>query len=231
MNSIGELISSYRKNKKITRIELAKMTGISQGYLGDLENDRNGVFPTFEKLNILASALTSSQEESNDFILKALSFKLPLTLIEKIERRENILTKENDFKEVKILGYVSAGRGYMNIEADIKKIKIQTDEKMGKDVFAMEVNGDSMEPEISDGATIIVDPDLCSWEEINNKIAVVSYKDECYVKRVSLHNNGSLILLKSLNKNYQDIIIPVTEINEFKCCGKVVKAISEKNFR
>lgn len=226
-NSLGELINISRKKKNITQTELAKLTGISQGYLGDLENNRKNVFPTFEKLNVLATTLTSTPEETDNFILKALSFKLPLSLLKKMEKPYS----NNEEQNIKIRGYVSAGRGYMNMESDIKQIKIQMDCDLGKNVFAMEVRGDSMEPDIIDGSTIFVDPDLSSWENINNKIAMVIYKEECYVKRVSLHNNGSLILLKSLNKNYQDIIIPVTEIADFKCCGKVVKAIYEKKFR
>ena len=60
---------------------------------------------------------------------------------------------------------------------------------------------------------------------------MVSYEDNCYVKKIILHNKGTLIQLKSINKNYDDMIIPSERIEFFRCCGKVIKAINEKIFR
>ena len=159
--------------------------------------------------------------------MEALSLKLPINVIDK----KTLIETEDSMREVKIVGYVSAGKGYMNHETEIKTIRVAVDKETGKNIFAMEVRGDSMEPEIAEGSTIIVDPDITDWDRINNKIAVVSYEDSCYVKKIILHNNGTLIQLKSINKNYDDMIIPSERIEFFRCCGKVIKAINEKIFR
>lgn len=225
--NFSELIKAYRKKVGITQTELANLSGISQSYIGDLEGESKKAFPTIEKLKTLSDVLTTTPEEKELFLLEALSLKLPINVIDK----KTLIEAEDNMREVKIIGYVSAGKGYMNHETEIKTIRVAVDKETGKNIFAMEVRGDSMEPEIAEGSTIIVDPDITDWDRINNKIAVVSYEDNCYVKKIILHNKGTLIQLKSINKNYDDMIIPSERIEFFRCCGKVIKAINEKIFR
>lgn len=224
MENIGELIQEYRKNKNMSQTELAKRTGISQGYLGDLENNRKDGFPTFEKLQLLAKELTNTKEEEENFIIHALSFKLHIGALAKLKE-----PNEKKTDEIPIKGEVLEDKAHLE-EKEINFIRVSTDKKTGKRIFALEVKDDSLALEIEKNSKIIIDPDLNDWDNINNKIALIKYKNEYYIKRVNLLNGGTFILLKSLNKNYSDIIIPSTEIEDFKCCGKVIKAIIEKNF-
>lgn len=227
--NFSQLIKNYRKKLGVTQSELANLSGISQSYIGDLEGESKNVFPTIEKLKALSEVLTKTPEEKELFLLEALSFKLPINIFDK---KTLVQTAEDDnMREIKIKGYVSAGKGYLNHETEIKTIRVSVDKCTGKNIFAMEVRGDSMEPEIAEGSTIIVDPDITDWDRINNKIAVVTYEDSCYVKKIVLHNNGTLIQLQSINKNYEDMIIPSERIEFFHCCGKVIKAINEKIFK
>ena len=53
--SIGKNIKQYRKDKKLTQLELAKKSNISRSYLGDIENDRYN--PSIETLNSIAKSL------------------------------------------------------------------------------------------------------------------------------------------------------------------------------
>lgn len=53
---LGDNIRKIRKEKKISINNLSKMTGISLGYLSDLENN-NAKNPTMEKLETIANAL------------------------------------------------------------------------------------------------------------------------------------------------------------------------------
>ena len=224
MENIGELIQEYRKNKNMSQTELAKRTGISQGYLGDLENNRKDGFPTFEKLQLLAKELTNTKEEEENFIIHALSFKLHIGALTKLKE-----PNEKKTDEIAIKGEVLEDKAHLE-EKEINFIRVSTDKKTGKRIFALVVKDDSLALEIEKNSKIIIDPDLNDWDNINNKIALIKYKNEYYIKRVNLLNGGTFILLKSLNKNYSDIIIPSTEIEDFKCCGKVIKAIIEKNF-
>lgn len=53
---LGNNIKRIRKEKKISLNNLAKMAGISPGYLSDIENN-NATNPTMDKLNNIANAL------------------------------------------------------------------------------------------------------------------------------------------------------------------------------
>ncbi|MDU4953443.1 helix-turn-helix domain-containing protein [Clostridium sp.] len=53
---LGDNIRKIRKEKKISINNLSKLTGISLGYLSDLENNK-ATNPSIDKLNLIASKL------------------------------------------------------------------------------------------------------------------------------------------------------------------------------
>lgn len=53
---LGDNIRNIRKEKKLSINKLSKITGISLGYLSDLENNK-AKNPSFDKLKIIADAL------------------------------------------------------------------------------------------------------------------------------------------------------------------------------
>ena len=53
--NIGEKIKGYRKEQKLTQVELAKKSNISRSYLADIENDRYNA--SVETLKAISSAL------------------------------------------------------------------------------------------------------------------------------------------------------------------------------
>lgn len=55
MASIGENIKRFRKGKKLTQVELAKIAGISRSYLADVERDRYN--PSIETLTAISRVL------------------------------------------------------------------------------------------------------------------------------------------------------------------------------
>lgn len=56
---LGDNIRRIRKEKKISINNLSKLTGISLGYLSDLENNK-ATNPSIDKLNLIASILNVS---------------------------------------------------------------------------------------------------------------------------------------------------------------------------
>ncbi len=129
MENIGELIQEYRKNKNMSQTELAKRTGISQGYLGDLENNRKDGFPTFEKLQLLAKELTNTKEEEENFIIHALSFKLHIGALTKLKE-----PNEKKTDEIAIKGEVLEDKAHLE-EKEINFIRVSTDKKTGKRIL------------------------------------------------------------------------------------------------
>lgn len=56
---LGDNIRKIRKDKKISINKLAEQTGISLGYISDLENNKS-TNPSIDKLNLIANALNVS---------------------------------------------------------------------------------------------------------------------------------------------------------------------------
>ena len=92
--------------------------------------------------------------------------------------------------------------------------------------FFVEITGNSMEPTLEDGEFALVDPDNTAYSK--NKIYVVTYNDEGYIKRLEMNNKLKLITLKSDNPDYEDIDIPEEMQEYFTVNGRVVEVISKK---
>ena len=223
---VGEIVKDYRISKKISQKELSEKSGVSRGYICDLETERKkSAFPSVETLISLAQVLTDTEEEKENFILKMLSLKLPETILKKIDK----VTMFENAREIKITGSISSE----NKMIDLLKTTDTTIVKninLGENVFGIRVSDNSLEPVIDENSIVIIDKDIKDWDRIKEKIVLVSYKDKMYIRRVFLYNNGTIILLKSLNPNMEEIIIPSEDIENFKIYGKVIKAITEKIF-
>jgi len=63
---------------------------------------------------------------------------------------------------------------------------------------------------------------------VKNKIYVVTYNDEGYIKRVEVKDKKKVITLKSDNPDYDDIDISEEMQEYFKINGRVVEVISKK---
>lgn len=85
-------------------------------------------------------------------------------------------------------------------------------------LFSIVAVGDSMEPEISDGDSLIVHRQA---NVEDNKLMVICYRGECYVKRILRQFDSSLIV-KSTNQNYQDVNISPEQAEELYIVGRVV---------
>ena len=145
------------------------------------------------------------------------------------ETLPNVFQKEDAIKIVSnseilnlpVYGKASAGRGYMNMDSpDYYR------GNFSKRSFFVEITGNSMEPTLEDGEFALVDPDNTAYSK--NKIYVVTYNDEGYIKRLEMNNKLKLITLKSDNPDYEDIDIPEEMQEYFTVNGRVVEVISKK---
>lgn len=213
---IGQLIAKYRKNKKISQTELSKRTGISQSYIGDLESLRSrNAFPSLDKVILLADVLTDTQEEKENFILKSLSLWLPINIVEKINKCTGMEGKI----VVKIKGFIKDDESSFYDTVSDETV-INNKENLKK-LFGIRIEDKSLEPEILKDSIAVINPEENNWDLIKNKIAMVSYKDKLYIRQVNLYNNGTLIQLKAINSNYEDIMFSSEEIGNFKIYGRV----------
>lgn len=83
-------------------------------------------------------------------------------------------------------------------------------------VFA---KGDSMEPTIHSGDSILVD--ITDANLSDGSIFVLRIGDDLFAKRVQVHIDGSITIISD-NKEYREQRIPVTELGLLSVIGKVV---------
>ena len=133
---------------------------------------------------------------------------------EEKEVEERILRNDASIAEVRLINYyyrlASAGTGQIVFDMPpTKKIEIPDRPEYKKVDYAIGVNGDSMEPEYSDGDILLIE----MTDDIENgEIGIFIVEGESYVKK---RGRNELI---SLNTEYENI--PLTENS--KCMGKVV---------
>ena len=128
-------------------------------------------------------------------------------------------------------GSASAGNGYITLSEEIGYFDVPIEYCTNNDVYTTKVSGDSMtglDKAIPDGSVAVVDPRLCSTPEaLNGKVCIFTYNDETYIKQLIIDKQG-IIILKSFNPNYDDIIVLKPE--HLKCEGGVIVTFTQNNW-
>lgn len=226
----SEILINYRKNKGLTVSKFAEMLGVSQVFLTHLEHDRRKISDDlFKKMeNFLSKKEIEMLKETEKYK------DIPEDIINKI----NLLEKENKALKsnakilvdetvinIPVLAKASAGNGYINFSNQPLYNKLIRKNGFHEYCYLIEVFGNSMEPLIQDGAYVVVDPYQTDY--IEGKIYVIRYRDEVYIKRVILKPEAKLMILKSINPDYEDIYIPTEQSEQVKIIGRAVKFIHE----
>ncbi len=86
------------------------------------------------------------------------------------------------------------------------------------------VRGDSMLPEIQDGAKVLVD--VSQTKLIDNKIYAISIDNEIFIKKLFKEPGANKITIRSENKSYPDKIYNHAE--ELKIIGRVVYLLGKR---
>lgn len=128
--------------------------------------------------------------------------------------------KSDDIVEIPVLGKTAAGDFIYITDEGVYDLKIEQQDPRAD--YALEVDGDSMEPLIKNGTYIEVQE--TNYVD-NGTIAIVKYNDQVTCKKFYNDGNGK-IRLKSLNPNYQDIFLQLTEYDDendsFRIIGRVL---------
>lgn len=139
----------------------------------------------------------------------------------------NAKLSDEEFINIPVRAKASAGNGYLNFSNEPLYNKLIRKNGFHEHCYLIEVAGNSMEPLIQDGAYVVVDPYQTDY--IEGKVYVIKYEDEVYIKRVILKTDANLMILKSINPDYEDIYITGDESEQIKIIGRAVKFIYEGN--
>lgn len=234
--SIGDRIKEAREHKNLSRSELAEKANVTISAISNYENSISSpkepvLLKLMDILDIDANFLFQDMVEKKPSVYLTPSES---TMIDKY-RKLDVISKElvdlvidkelersagdsilNDnvvdfgsYKEIPCYPRLaSAGTGeYLFDDIPTSTIKIDAREYPKAD-YAIQVNGDSMEPTYYDGDTLIVERNAIPAE---GQVGIFIVDGASYVKRMG---NGELI---SDNKAYSNIIGQYGE-----CLGKVL---------
>lgn len=134
---------------------------------------------------------------------------------------------DESFINIPVMAKASAGNGYINFSNQPLYNKLIRKNGFHEYCYLIEVAGNSMEPLIQDGAFVVVDPYQTDY--IEGKVYVLKYEEEVYIKRVILKPEAKVMILKSINPDYEDIYIPADQADQIKIIGRAVKFIYEGN--
>lgn len=195
MNRIKEL----RKQASLTQEKLAKMLSVTQANLSGWELDKWQ--PDQEALNRLADYFNVSV----DYLLGRDEKSLP----------------ERKGKWINVYGSIAAGIPIEAIEDIVDQEEISEEMASHGEYIALKVKGDSMEPKISDGDTVIIKiQDTLESGEIG---AVYVNGNDVTLKRVRFEDNG--IWLIGNNPSFQPIFYSKKQCSELpvRILGKLVE--------
>lgn len=135
----------------------------------------------------------------------------------------------SEFKIIpKVKARLSAGTGSFETLSDVTdhlyfQSKWLARKGSANAMVAMEVFGNSMEPELRPGDTVLIDQS--QTEILAGAIYALGVEDTILVKRIEKHPNK--LVLTSENRDYQPIFLTLDEIDKVRIIGKVVWSCRE----
>lgn len=201
---VNEIIKKRRKELGLTLKQVAEKLGVSESLISRYEsNDVKNM--GIDKIIPLAKALDTT----------------PAFLMGWEDKKEkeniNIETVTTDYMMIPLYSSISAGYGASDVDF-IEMIPVFNLKKNGTEYFAVKVAGDSMEPKIPNGSTIIIKKDIAIE---NGEIGAFCLNEENFVKQKKTIKDK--LILHSFNLAYDDKV--VNEYDEFKEYGKVIKVM------
>lgn len=135
---------------------------------------------------------------------------------------EQPIPKSNGYPTVRIpvLGDVAAGTPILAQQDIIGTEEIPAEWVKKGDYFGLKIKGDSMEPRIHNGSTVIV---KVQNDANNNDIVIVMINNEATCKK--FHKYSDSVVLNPINTNYEPIILDKN--SDIKILGKVVRIIED----
>ncbi|SOY65627.1 putative phage repressor [Cupriavidus phytorum] len=240
---LGQKLKEALDSGAMDAAALAKACGVSrQAVYGWLKTGRVAKehLPVFAKLSgkPLEWWLGSDVKKSKDAFTQGSSAgaynpltvvsTLPGVSVRPIVTYESLeeLPKESTVLVTRIDVELSAGNGKESWHIEEREpLPFQADYIRGlgskpKDLVAVKVDGDSMEPRLFDGDTVIVDR-ADTRVPANGKVFALVYAGELLVKRLLRLPDGGLKVISDNHERYEPITVPADMVNNITVVGRV----------
>lgn len=225
-----EFLKTKRVELGLSQNKFSKLINITQSYFNSIERGDVKNPPSEEILEKIADGLKLNSGDRNYLFYLAALERTPKLIINKIEDLKNKLNFQekkklkNSEKEtlnlIPLFERISAGSGSFSNEEIEDYISLPGISNRNRDIFAVNVVGDSMEPTIKNNSIIICKKEI---NIKNGEIGAFFIDEQAYVKRLKITNK--YIALVSDNPNYTPIYIGPGE--NFHIVGKVIKVLSD----
>ncbi len=209
LNRIKDILSDEIKGRKIFDKDVAEALSINQVTLATMKS--RSKIPYKEILEFCALRKIS---------INWLMFN---QMVQSIANESEKFEKIHYFKDI----YASAGGGALNYDEQSEFLTLDEEmvNRLGgkhaiKNIHALNVVGDSMEPTLNNGDILFMDRN--SVNPNRNGIYIVSTPAGIFVKRLQLKLDGTVALVSD-NESYSDEIVNIEDITVL---GKVVGAMS-----
>lgn len=202
---LGQRMQLVREQQGLTKKEVAERLGITQSSVNQWEKGRN--YPSQQNLIHFSDLMSVTY----NWLVHGVSGPSGEDI--QIRFFEDINCSAGD-------GSIGGSHEAILISASLIPIP---NEKLHKDVIAIKVRGDSMEPAITDGGIVFVDTS-CK-DLIEGKIYVYCHNDLLRIKRFEYSVSG--LVIKSINPSYTDERITRQMLDGFSIVGRAIYAINQ----
>lgn len=209
----GKRIADLRKKRSWTQPMLADKMSVSQSTITMWENDKRAV--SSEDVKKLAKLFGTT----TDYIL-GIDDSLPINAIP-------VSSKLAD-QPVMVYGEIQAGVAKwaeQDIIGQINVTKSFAKRYGAKNLFALQVNGESMNREIPNGYTAVFSKDL--EPESGDIVAVMIDSESATIKRFRETSLAVMFEPSSWDPSFKPYVFPKDGIQDFKIIGKFLYATSE----
>lgn len=214
--TLGQIIRAYREENSMSMDNFAKASGLSKGYISQLENNVNPKTgepprPSVETIRKAAKGMFMTFDEvmtNLDDDIKIVDDKPEVKIVKKAIR-------------VPVLGNVAARIPIEAIENVIDYEEISEELAHTGDFFALKIKGDSMEPRICNGDVVIVRKQ--NYAESGDLVIVLVNGDSATCKKLAKYPSG--IRLIPFNQAYEPLFYSNEEIENkpVRIIGRVVE--------
>ena len=211
--TLGDIIKRYRNDHTLSMDAFSERSGISKAYISLLEKNRHP--KTGKEISPSIQCIRKAAQGMN------MDFDDLFALLDgKVEVNTPQQSQAIQARKIPVLGRVAAGIPINAITEIIDTEEISEDMAKTGDFFALQIQGDSMEPKISNGDVIVRQQDDA---ETGDTVIALINGDDAVCKRLRKYKEG--LELISTNPSYAPLYFDEETIKNkpVKIIGKVVE--------
>ncbi len=212
--TLGDIIKRYRNDHTLSMDAFSERSGISKAYISLLEKNRHP--KTGKEISPSIQCIRQAAQGMN------MDFDDLFALLDgKVEVNTPQQSQAIQARKIPVLGRVAAGIPINAITEIIDTEEISEDMAKTGDFFALQIQGDSMEPKISNGDVVIVRQQ--DDAETGDTVIALINGDDAVCKRLRKYKEG--LELISTNPSYAPLYFDEETIKNkpVKIIGKVVE--------